>query len=205
MAPFGEDEIDGLVGEVEEIEAPIAAAPVEEGAWMGLPPGDDGVAFADESAAYGSSVPIEDLLAENAPVAVDAPAAPPARQQAPQSGAGFEIDRGFDPEWPQPVGRHEHQSPEPAPASSTSSPDDLVPIMPFPLPEPDSEWAETESSEVLLTAVASHDDLFSDPSLEVAHLTDGQTREIIVPVMLGEGASARRFKLAIRLRLDEAE
>jgi hypothetical protein len=53
--------------------------------------------------------------------------------------------------------------------------------------------------------VASDNDLFSDPSLEVAHLADGQAREIIVPVVLGQGPSARRFKLAIRLRLDAVD
>ena len=58
---------------------------------------------------------------------------------------------------------------------------------------------------MLLTEVASDEDLFSDPSLEIAHLADGEAREILVPVMLGEGPSARRYKLAIRLRLDAVE
>ena len=58
---------------------------------------------------------------------------------------------------------------------------------------------------MLLTEVASDDDLFSDPSLEIAHLADGEAREIIVPVMLGEGKNARRYKLAIRLRLDPVD
>jgi hypothetical protein len=59
--------------------------------------------------------------------------------------------------------------------------------------------------DLTLTDVASNDDLFTDPSLEIAQLADGQAREIIVPVMLGEGVSARRFKLAIRLRLDAVD
>ena len=38
ITSFGEDEIDGLVGEVEEIDAPIGQLPpAEEGAWMGTP------------------------------------------------------------------------------------------------------------------------------------------------------------------------
>jgi hypothetical protein len=77
--------------------------------------------------------------------------------------------------------------------------------MPFPLPDPEGDSAESAESDVLLTEVASDEDLFSDPSLEIAQLASGQTREILVPVMLGEGASARRFKLAIRLRLDPVE
>ena len=60
-------------------------------------------------------------------------------------------------------------------------------------------------SDVRLTELASDEDLFSDPSLEIAHLVVGQTREIMVPVMLGEGATAGRFKLAIRLRLEPVE
>jgi signal recognition particle receptor subunit beta len=74
-------------------------------------------------------------------------------------------------------------------------------------PSARSEHLSTESAEsdVRLTHVASNDDLFSDPSLEIAKMAAGQSREILVPVMLGEGASARRFKLAIRLRLDPVD
>jgi hypothetical protein len=216
-ASFAEDEIDGLVSEVEEIETPVVEVPAEEGAWMGSLPADEDVEFADESTAYGSSVPIEDLLAEADPV------------KAPATGSDFEIDRGFDPEWSRP--EEVPEAPQfppapvfgatptfaavptfdpaptfaPAPAGSDSRPEDLVPIMPFPLPEPESDFTDSADGDVLLTDVASDADLFSDPSLEVAQLADGQTREIIVPVMLGEGTSARRFKLAIRLRLDAVE
>jgi len=191
MSPFGEDEIDGLVDEVEEVgdvqevdapatAAPPAAAPAEEGAGMGAGPGEDELAFADESATYGSSVPIEDLLAEDAPV------------PAPASGSDFEVDCGFDPEWTHPV----------APAARA---EDLTSVPPIPLSVPDIASIHGPESDVLLTEVASDEDLFSDPSLEIAHLADGQAREIIVPVVLGEGPSARRYKLAIRLRLDAIE
>jgi hypothetical protein len=127
------------------------------------------------------------------------------------TGSEFEIDRGFDPDWTRPEVRPEAPTfaPEPifapAPAGSDARPEDLVPIMPFPLPEPESAFIDPPDDDVLLTEVASDADLFSDPSLEIAQLADGQTREIIVPVMLGEGMSARRFKLAIRLRLDPVE
>jgi hypothetical protein len=121
------------------------------------------------------------------------------------SSAEFEVDRGFDPEWSLPAEPMEEPSSKAVPVVPTSQPEDLVPIMPFPLPVPESSSTEPGEGDVLLTDVASDSDLFSDPSLEVAHMADGQTREIIVPVMLGEGASARRFKLAIRLRLDAIE
>ena len=130
--------------------------------------------------------------------------AEPAWRPAPGSASEFEVDRGFDPEWSHLDPPIPTPSVEEHPLHTTPRSEDLVPIAPFPLP--DSEDA-TDASEgdVLLTDVASDDDLFSDPSLEVAQLADGQAREIIVPVMLGEGASARRFKLAIRLRLDAVD
>jgi signal recognition particle receptor subunit beta len=197
LASFGEDEIDGLVNEVEDIEAPAIDTPADEGAWMGSLPTDEDVSFADDTTAYGSSVPIEELLAEQA--------SDPAPDRGPMSSAEFEVDRGFDPEWSLPAEPMEEPSSKAAPVVPTSQPEDLVPIMPFPLPVPESSSTEPGEGDVLLTDVASDSDLFSDPSLEVAHMADGQTREIIVPVMLGEGASARRFKLAIRLRLDAIE
>src|SRR5262245_37829510 len=219
-ASFAEEEIDGLVGEVEEIETPVAAAPVapvDEGAWMGLPPTEDGVGLADDPPAYGPRVPSEDLL-------VDEPKA-----KSPAAGSGFEVDRGFDPEWtshdgvpeapPAPVFDaaatmvqtpaftstptiDEATSIEPVRRRSDVRPDDMVPIVPFPLPASEGTLRDAPGADILLTDVASDADLFSDPSLEIAQLADGQTREIVVPVLLGEGASARRFKLAIRLRLD---
>jgi hypothetical protein len=46
-------------------------------------------------------------------------------------------------------------------------------------------------------------DLFNDPSLEVAQLGPGQTREILVPVEVACGAgTARRYRLSLRLRVD---
>ena len=85
---------------------------------------------------------------------------------------------------------------ESIPFAPTPDEDDLRPIAPFPIPDRD---------DVLLTEVASDADLFTDPSLEIARLADGEAREIVVPVMLGEGASAKRYKLAIRLRLDAVD
>ena len=175
---------------------------------MGSDPAEDEATFAEESTTYGSSVPMEDLLAASVPA------------PAPAAGSEFQIDRGFDPEWTQPVGDRDpaepvsfDPEPEPyvpqpvsfaAPPAPTASTEELVPIIPFPLPD---TGGATDSAErdVRLTEVASDDDLFTDPSLEVARLADGDTREIIVPVILGEGASARRFKLAVRIRFDAVE
>jgi hypothetical protein len=160
MSPFEENEIDGLVGEVEEIHTPALPSPNEEGAWMGSPEEAETPAAANDPVAYGTSVPLEDLLA---------------RSGTPASSDAFEVDRGFDPEW--------GGTPEPAVET-------VAKAAPPRVAEPD----------VRLTEVASDDDLFNDPSLEIAHLADGEGREIVVPVMLGEGPQAKRYKLAIRLR-----
>ena len=175
---------------------------------MGADPAEGEVRFANEPTTYGSNVPIEDLLATHE-------AAP-----APAVGSEVQIDQGFDPEWTQPVADRNpaepvsfDPEPEPyvpqpvsfaAPPAPAASMEELVPIIPFPLP---NSGGATDSAErdVRLTEVASDDDLFTDPSLDVAHLADGDTREIIVPVVLGEGASARRFKLAVRIRFDAVE
>jgi hypothetical protein len=206
MSPFGEDEIEGLVDEVEEIDASaaaMAAAPVEEGAWMGVQQGDDDVTFADESSTYGSSVPIEDLLTDNPPESAPEPASEPTWRSASASRSEFEVDRGFDPEWTLPVAPP--MAPSSAPESRWAQAESPASIPSAPLHVPNSSSMDDPEPEVLLTEVASDDDLFSDPSLEIAHLADGQAREIIVPVMLGEGPSARRYKLAIRLRLDAVD
>jgi signal recognition particle receptor subunit beta len=105
MSPFAESEIDSLVGEVgdvPEVELPLAAAPMpaepiaapaepiavpvaaashDEGAWMGLREDEETGSFADGSAAYGSSVPLADLLVADETVEPPdsvAPAAEPA-------------------------------------------------------------------------------------------------------------------------------
>jgi len=190
MSAFGEDEIDGLVDEVEEIEASPAAAPEDEGAWIGGRPGE-GEAALEDGSVFGSTVPIEDVLAKTAPE--------PVRGKV----GGFEIDRGFDPEWAPPA------APEPVVSTARAEKPmpvaPVMPVMPFPIPETGNTSEEPTESDVLLTEVASDEDLFTDPSLEIAQMASGETREILVPVMLGEGASARRFKLAIRLRLDPVE
>jgi hypothetical protein len=91
------------------------------------------------------------------------------------------------------------------PAEPADRAEEVIPLAPFPLPAMDEAEEVSAGHDVRLTEVASDEDLFSDPSLEIAHLVVGQTREIMVPVMLGEGATAGRFKLAIRLRLEPVD
>ena len=44
-------------------------------------------------------------------------------------------------------------------------------------------------------------ELFNDPTLEVARLAAGETQDVIIPVEIG----TRRFKLSLRLRLDDVD
>ena len=235
MPPFAEAEIDDLVGEVGDLEAtpsapepvpapvavPLAAeapAAADDGIWLGAPEGDESQ-FSDSGSAYGSTVPLEDLLAnEGMPPKVEARSRSIAPAPEDTSfGSAFEVDRGFDPEWPSgadaapraasPSKPAPARSTPPAPAKPAASAKpapsaDDVPIAPFPIPV---EGRDDGDDDVLLTEVASGDDLFNDPTLEIAQLGDGTAREIVVPVMLGEGATARRYKLSIRLRLDPAD
>jgi hypothetical protein len=232
LPSFAEAEIDDLVGDVAEIEAPapiaaparpvvhtpvpvaavpISVAPEEDGAvWMGAPDAEDAASFAPSESTYGSNVSIEDLLsAETDPG--PAPRAPepepPAWEPSARYGSEFEVDRGFDPEWATPA----EIEPAPAPAhpatrAASPGPVEREPIAPPPAAEEPMLHAEPAmEEEVLLTEVASSDDLFNDPGLDIARLGAGEQREILVPVQLGEGREARRFKLSIRLRLDPAD
>jgi signal recognition particle receptor subunit beta len=225
LPAFADQEIDDLVGDVAEIEAPasapamtpvpVAAVPVgvplsaaaeDDGAiWLGSPDGD-------ETASIGSHVSLDDLLASETDPGTSARAPEPPDPEAwtPQArfGSDFQIDRGFDPEWATPVSE-EPPAPAPAPMPRSEAaprpPAEPSPAPPVPAPAPVPLAAapvEAMEEEVLLTEVVSDDELFDDPSLDVARLSAGEQREILVPVQLGEGALARRFKLSIRLKLD---
>jgi hypothetical protein len=62
------------------------------------------------------------------------------------------------------------------------------------------------AADVELTDVAGDLALFDDPGLEVAHLVPGQVREIVVPVLVGTtGPGTRRYKLSVKLRLDNID
>ncbi len=175
MPPFEQAEIDGLVDEVEEVETPHPATAAHEGVWMGAPD--------DEGTSYGAPVAATEIVDE----------APPAPKTE------FQVDRNFDPEWAQ-------STPPPAYAETFDAPARPRATAPAAAPVPiEMTPIDAPTSSITLTEVASDDDLFTDPSLEVARLSDGEAREIIVPVMLGDGPSARRYKLAIRLRFDAVD
>ena len=55
------------------------------------------------------------------------------------------------------------------------------------------------SAEVTLTQALEDHELFNDPGLEVARLAAGMTQDVIIPVEVG----TRRFKLSLRLQLDD--
>jgi hypothetical protein len=79
------------------------------------------------------------------------------------------------------------------PQAPVESPVEALPAEPVPPPTAD---------EVTLTEVANDDDLFDDPSLDVARMSAGEEREILIPVEIGEGDAVQRFKLCVRLRLE---
>jgi signal recognition particle receptor subunit beta len=57
-----------------------------------------------------------------------------------------------------------------------------------------------------VSEVLTDQDLFNDPSLEIAHLAAGQTREIVIPVQItGQDETFRRYKLSLRMKLDPVE
>jgi signal recognition particle receptor subunit beta len=213
---FDADEIDGLVGEVEELgENPLASDDID---WM--PPRHEPV----EAAEVPEEVPVEAVEEE---VPVEAPAqelaaAGPAEIPVPREPR-FEVDLGFDPSW-QPGGLEEIEEVEDAGEPSdfvlepleTSLESEVVeepevrdepvetPLEATPIPVHHAEEtpAAFEDGAVVLEEVAGNEELFEDPGLEVARLRAGESREILVPVEIVEGGAVRRFKLSLRLRLD---
>ncbi|HEX6852354.1 MAG TPA: GTPase domain-containing protein [Candidatus Polarisedimenticolaceae bacterium] len=235
LGRFDEDEIDGIMAEVEDAYdapavAPVAAAalvePVEvapepspakgdeDSVWMGAPE-EDSSPFAAPDSVFGSTLSIDELAdaveAREGATPVPAPAPPPAAARfAEFPEERFEIDRGFDPEWSTPAQQvvEPEPLPEPAFAESTMTADVASLFREEPEAEPapiEAEPAPAPEETIVLTEVAGPSDLFDDPNLEVANLAPGEAREIVVPVELGEGTAARRFALSIRLRLDPVE
>jgi signal recognition particle receptor subunit beta len=245
LGRFDEDEIDGIMAEVEDAydvpeEVRVAAPAVpadephaieepaaqvdEDGVWMGAPE-EESSPFAAPEAVFGSTLSIDEMAeavearqpSEPAPVVPPAPE-PPRFAEFPEER--FEIDRGFDPEWPTPAESFRvpvrapepvlepEPRPEPAFAESTMNADVASLFTGEAVLEPEPVEAPPPSAPeetIVLTEVAGAADLFDDPNLEVANLAPGEAREIVVPVQLGEGSAVRRFALSIRLRLDPVE
>jgi hypothetical protein len=201
---FDAAEVDVLVDEVQEA-APSWQPQETAAVWqtdMG-PSGDD----AAEPWGSGSEVSIEVLDAEPA-IEIDegvAPAADIPEERSDEVWGGpaaaeppFELDRGFDPDW---------GTDAPAPAPPPERPREAPVSWEKPLPAPRRDEVPVSpplAAEVLLTDVAFGASLFADPDLEVARLTAGGSREIRVPVELGEGGQLRRFVLTVRLTLTPA-
>ena len=229
---FAEQEIDDLVGEVEE-SGPSAAVPAEgtfpepAAAPMAAAPAGE----AEEQPSSGDTFPsLEELESVSAPLEGPAPAAASGEDAKPgpaseQREPAFEVDRDFDPDWQDksPGTRDETRIIEPAEqtlpigaAPGLSGPAESGPPAAAPGPElPDGtripvqhmeEGAgEPDDAAVVLTEIASDEDLFEDPHLQVARLASGQAQEIVVPVELREGEAIRKFKLSVTLRLDPVD
>jgi signal recognition particle receptor subunit beta len=171
LGRFDEDEIEGIMAEVEDAydvpaEVPVAVAEEpkapeqEDGVWMGAPE-EDASPFAAPDAVFGSTLSIDELadVVEARQEAAPIPVAPPA-PEPPRFGdfpeERFEIDRGFDPEWAAPV---EPVAPPPTPSFR-------VPVReaePILEPEPPAEPAFAEAT--MTADVAS---LFREEPLEAA-------------------------------------
>jgi len=213
-APFRADEIDGLIDEVGDTydrgdhgstdNPPMAAAaktaaqpstPHDEGTWMGSAEDEVSSSLTGSEPMFDATSGLEDL--PDAPIQ-DSEVAPALLEDG--TGNGLEVDRGFDPDWASqpPQAPSRLRSPEPSRASVF----DQVGSKGTPGP---IESHPPVSGEMVLTEVVTDTALFEDPNLEVASLEPGEAREVVVPVLLGTGAEARRFKLSILLRLDPVE
>ena len=60
-------------------------------------------------------------------------------------------------------------------------------------------------AEPALTDALADRELFEDPTLDVARMSAGEEREIVVPVEIASAGGVRRFKLSVRLRLDPVD
>jgi hypothetical protein len=196
---FESREIEDLLGEVEDFDD--------------TPPATDDIEWAPsrqeraEATSFVEEVPIE-IIEEETPAgtqatepAADVPEPPPRRE--PQ----FEVDRGFDPAWQTGEAGAGERIGEPENVAAGTrvgeAPMDAPPrATPIPVHHAEEAAPRAEDGTVVLEEVAGAKELFEDPSLDVARLSTGEAREILVPVEIVEGAAVRRFKLSLRLRLD---
>lgn len=171
----------------------------------------DTLSFEPDRADADAPIPLE-------PIVPDAPSsgAPlSVWSEAAAAGPVFEIDRGFDPDWgtsatepieaippsppldlAAPIPQETIPGPVPSDRTVFSVPDEAIPVAPA---------APADDDAIVLSEVVEDDALFEDPTLEIARLEPAEVREIVVPVLLGDGPAARRFKLSIRLRLDPVD
>jgi hypothetical protein len=211
---FAESEIDDLVEEVaEEPSTPMPAAArsrTEYPASWSAPPMP--VLTASESAipAWRPAESAEATPAAFTPAVTPVgPSGGAAAQIRPREASWeadhFEINEEFGQPQDVPIRIGPEKSARSEPVEEAARPGSEEPAAPTPAAAapPEEKPAERVDDEtVLLSEVARDEDLFRDPTLEVATLATGEAREILVPVELRDGAAVRRFKLSVRLRLD---
>jgi hypothetical protein len=215
-APFAEEEIDGLVEEVDEFA--VEEAPAEEdGVWMGEETGPQAAVVEEHEEEMESPFATADsaLGASTSTVEIGEP--PASDGDAVDEPGSFEIDRGFDPEWsragwetdsPASPTSQERESPpyevlEETPVSEETLVEEPEVSLPEAFVPPPSE--ETDDDGIYLNEVADDAELFEDPGLDVTSLAAGEARDIVVPVEIRAGGETRRFKLSVRLRLDPVD
>jgi hypothetical protein len=235
LPAFGDDEIDQFVEEVQETAAAEAPA-LEEGAesMTADPPMAEEAeeTIIAETPAVEEAVKEEavfeidaDALSlEGEAPETEAAATPPVVEEPPamadeaesEASPKFEVDHKVDPEWPDQQATEDEVEDTTADAEGGAKRPAvdyeavLEALRRAPEPEePDQalpEQPEVEQPEVRLTEVVGDQELFEDPSLDIARMAAGQEREILIPVELKqEDAEVRRFKLSIKLRLDQVD
>jgi signal recognition particle receptor subunit beta len=182
LPTFGETEIEDLVGEVAESDGgaaapgvastPIPAPPVQEEKPPEPLTADD--PFPMEQAPETVQVPVPPAVEPTPEVSEEPMAAAPAEEAGGEGGDGFEIDRGFDPEWSQdapgsaPVEEPMADDPSPeALQTGVPEPDDGVPFPPMSADEVQEveqvSLDEPSDAEPMLAADPTPDPLPMDP------------------------------------------
>jgi signal recognition particle receptor subunit beta len=205
MPAFGDAEIDDLVDEVEETVA-AADATIAEAV------DDDDAIFEIDGDALG----LEAEMPETETPELAEPPAPEATIEAEESPK-FEVDHKVDPNWPDQQEAAANSGEPETDAGSEPAGVDYEAVLEALRKGPEAESAPDEPSagveeetdaqpEVKLTEVVGDRELFEDPSLDIARMAAGQEREIVIPVELKDGEKAlRRFKLSVKLRLDQVD
>lgn len=186
LGRFDEDEIDGIMAEVEDAYEPPAEVPVavieaaapavpDDAVWMGAPE-EESSPFAAPDAAFGSTLSLDELAdAVEARQAAQPAPAEPAFAPPPRFGdfpeERFEIDRGFDPEWAAPV---EPVAPAPAPVPTLR-----VPVRaPEPVLEPEPFSGPAFAESTMTADVAA---LFGEPPAALEPLAEAEVEVEVEP------------------------
>jgi len=183
---FDESEIDGLMDEVEESQPqavaagePVAATPAVQQATPGFEIDASGIALEEPTSETEAPEEVEEIPLATPQLeveSIDTDAIPMVEPEMPAESASVD-DLSLDDSF-----------------DALETPDGV----PVPMPAP--------ATAVELTELATDNDLFQDPDLDIARLQPGDERAIVVPVeMKGPDGETRRFKLSLSLRLDPVE